>query len=180
MRTLLQRLEEDLKGKKDSLVKFFTFALFFTLLITVVFYFPYFHVIGSLDVSMPQRFYLWIKPSSDPKEKDKQIRKYRYVEVFVGDLTRYDPVRRKGVLYLIKKVVCFPGDYLLAESGKFYCNGRFIGKAHPKAPADPFSYRGKIPEGKYFILGTSSLSFDSRYMGLMDGRRITGVLIPLF
>lgn len=178
MRTSLLRSGKG--SERENLVKFFTFAFFFTLLVAFVFYFPYFHVIGSLDVSMPQRFYLWIKPSSDPREKDRQIRKYRYVEVYVGDLTQYPPIRKKKVLYLIKKVACFPGDYLLAGGGKFYCNGKLMGVAHPRSPSPPFSYDGVIPEGKYFILGEHPYSFDSRYIGLIDRGRVTGVLIPLF
>ena len=180
MKTLLLKLEEGLKEKKDDLIRFWALAFIFTFVLTMVFYFPYVHITGSLDVSLPQRFFLWIKPSQDPKEKDLQIRRYRYVEVYVGDLTMYPPIRKKHVLYLIKEVACFPGDYLLAKEGKFYCNGKLIARAHPKSPSPPISYDGKIPEGMYFLLGKHPYSFDSRYIGLVPLERVTGVLIPLF
>ncbi|HHJ63328.1 MAG TPA: hypothetical protein ENJ61_00310 [Aquifex aeolicus] len=180
MRTLLQKLEESLKQKEKELTKFFLFSFIFYTALTFVFFFPYVHIIGSLDTSMPHRFYLWIRPSEDPEEKDAQIRKRRYVEVYVGDLTQYPPIREKGVLYLIKKAVCFPGDFLAARGGEFYCNGKLIAVAYPEAPVPPISYDGRIPEGRYFVLGIHPASFDSRYMGLVSLDRITGVLIPLF
>lgn len=180
MKTLLLKLEEDLRRKQRDLIKFFALTLIFILLVALIFYFPYFHVIGSLDASMPYRFYLWIKPSSDPEEKDLQIRKYRYVEVFVGDLTQYKPIREKRVLYFIKEVACFPGDYLLAKGGKFFCNGKLFALAHPQSPSPPISYNGRIPKGMYFLLGKHFFSFDSRYIGLISINRVTGVLIPLF
>ena len=180
MKTLLRRLEESLEKNKEKLIRFY-FSVFITfLIITFVFYFPYIHVIGSLDVSMSRRFYLKILPPSDEKEKEKAIRKHGYVEIFVGDLEEYPPIKEKKVLYLIKKVVCFPGDYLIAENGKFYCNGRLIAEAHPESPSPPISFRGRIPEGMFFAVGEHPKSFDSRYIGLIPSRRITGLLIPLF
>ncbi len=180
MRTLLQKLEESLKQRERELTKFFLFSFILYTVLVFIFFFPYFHIVGSLDVSMPYRFYLWIKPSDNPKEKDAQVRKYEYVEVYVGDLIQYSPIRDKGVIYLIKKVVCFPGDFFLARRGEFYCNGKLIAVAHPEAPAPPVSYEGRIPEGRYFVLGVHPASFDSRYLGFISLDRITGVLIPLF
>lgn len=179
MRTLLGSLEKSLREKERELIKLYTLSLFAIILIAFVFYFPFFHVIGSLDKSLPWRFYLWIRPSKDLTEKDRQIRTYRYVEAYVGDLD-YPPIRRKGVLYFIKKVVCFPGDFLLAEKGEFYCNGRLIAVAHPKSPSPPITFSGIVPQGYYFLLGTHRFSFDSRYIGLISSERITGVLLPLF
>jgi len=173
MRTSLQRLE------KSYLVKFFLFAFVVSLIFAFLFYFPLFRVVGTLDNSMPQRFYLWIKPSQDPKKKDEQIRKYRFVEAFVEDLD-YLPIKKKKVKYFVKEVVCFPKDYLLAKEGKFYCNGKFLGQANPRSPHPPISYDGEIPEGYYFLMGKNPFSFDSRYMGLISIDRITGVLIPIF
>jgi len=174
MRTSPVKLE-----KNSNLVKFFLFAFISSLLFAFLLEFPLFHVVGALDNSMPYKFYLWIKLSSDKREKDEQIRKYRIVEIFVKDLD-YVPIKKKRVKYLVKEVVCFPKDYLLAKDGNFYCNGKFLGKAHPLSPHPPISYDGVIPEGYYFVMGKHPFSFDSRYMGLISIDRITGVLIPIF
>lgn len=180
MRTLLVRLEKDLKRKRKELTKFFTLSFALSLILTLLFYFPPVRIVGSLDNSLSYRFFIRIKASDDPREKDKQIRKYRYVEAYVGDLLQYPPIREKRVLYLVKKVACFPGDKLEVRGDKFYCNGNFIARAHPESPFPPISESGVIPEGHYFLLGTHPRSFDSRYMGVFPIRRITAVLIPLF
>jgi len=181
MKILLRRLEERLQEEKKT---FRTLALSYSLallFVTLLFYLPFFRIIGSLDYSLPYRFFLWIKPASDPKEKDGQIRKYGYVEVYVGDIQdKYTPLKKKGVLYLIKKVGCYPGDVLTFKGGAFYCNGKRLGRAHPEAPAPPFKWNGRIPKGHYFLIGTHPRSFDSRYMGFFSLDRITGVLIPLY
>lgn len=170
MLTLQKRLGGDLS-------KFYVGSFLITLLIAFVFYFPYAHVIGSLDSSMPYRFYLWIYPGDNNKEE--KIRRYRYVEVYVADLTQYPPIEKKGVRYLIKKAVCFPGDTLETKGMAFFCNGEYIGEA-VRMSVPNFTYKGEIPEGYYFVIGTHPKSFDSRYLGLISEERITGVLIPIY
>lgn len=47
-------------------------------------------------------------------------------------------------------------------------------------PVTPFYYRGKIPNGSYFLYAAAPKSYDSRYFGLIGKERIVGKVIPLF
>ncbi|MDI6790692.1 MAG: signal peptidase I [Thermodesulfobacteriota bacterium] len=86
---------------------------------------------------------------------------------------------------LVKEVRGMSGDRLeIRDSRTVWLNGRFLdtvrttdsrGKA-----VEPFLFDGVIPEGYYFLYAPAPNSYDSRYYGLIDGKRIVGKAIPLF
>ena len=91
----------------------------------------------------------------------------------------------EGLLF-VKGIACLPGQTLTvnANTREFYCDGHFIGKGRKTflngKKAKLFIYNGKIPEGKYFVLGDKWNSFDSRYWGFVDESEIVAVVHPLF
>ena len=87
---------------------------------------------------------------------------------------------------LIKEVTCSAGDTLSvdAQNRFFYCNGKYLGKAKVitlKGAALPmFVFNGRIPEGMLFVSGRHRDSFDSRYWGFLDERRVEAIATPFF
>lgn len=85
----------------------------------------------------------------------------------------------------VKYVVCDSGERLdVRRKREFYCNDRFLGlaKTHSKkgVPVKIFQYHGIIPKGKFFAMGTSIDSYDSRYVGLEDKSAVKAIAIPIF
>jgi len=139
-------------------------------------------------------FLLWCKQNfeivinNSPSIRKKILIILKTKNVKVGDLIVF---RFKGSeiapegLRFIKRVVCGPGDFLEVKDDKFFCNGKFLGKAleytckdHKKI--DNFQFRGIIPEGKYFVIGETLCSYDSRYWGFVDKESIEGKAILSF
>jgi type IV secretory pathway protease TraF len=82
-----------------------------------------------------------------------------------------------------KKVACVSGDMLQRIGQDLFCNGRFLATlrsvdSQGDSLPDP-NISGSIPSGMAFMLGTSPLSGDSRYFGLVPLDSITKV-IPLW
>jgi|GEM_PF-2678220 len=175
---ILRSVSESFLIKKSDAVSIYTASLISLLVYVLIFYFPLFRVVGTLDNSLPYHFFIWIRP--DRENLLAQIRKYRYVEIKTDRFRNYEPIKKKGALFLVKKAVCLPGDILEVIGERFFCNGKFVGAVHPSAPAKPFLWNGKIPEGVIFAAGTHPKSFDSRYIGFVKFSEITGILIPLF
>ena len=84
----------------------------------------------------------------------------------------------------IKRVGCREGQVLQAKGLDFYCNGTFLGKAktHDKqgTPSPPFSYDGPVPPDRYFVVGDSIDSYDSRYFGFIRKEDIHARAYPIF
>jgi signal peptidase I len=78
-----------------------------------------------------------------------------------------------------------PGD-LIQYSGSVFINGQEI--PHSKILAIGFgnfgifeSWSVVVPNGQVWLMGPSSLrSFDGRYFGLIDRKKIMGIAHPLF
>lgn len=154
-------------GRKEFLLFALTFFLF-----VAVFFNPYARVVGAMDVSLPHRIFLEVRVFDGVKKGD-------YVEVYVGDVNL--PVKRKiKPEYLIKVVGCMEGDRLEYVKGVYYCNGKEIARINPGAPFRPFEFSGVIPKGKLFVIGKHPYSYDSRYMGFVDEKRVVAKMIPLF
>ncbi len=78
---------------------------------------------------------------------------------------------------IVKRVGCLPGQHLRNAGRNFYCNDRLLGQA--LKGKNHYIFNGTIPEGRYFIIGDSEKSYDSRYFGLIEEEKIDAVLIPI-
>lgn len=95
---------------------------------------------------------------------------------------------RKGIRendVLIKKVGCAPGRILTKDGeGTFYCDKTRLGRAlqrDSRGNALPvFAFSGQIPEHSYYMMGTNTRSFDSRYFGLIDADEFISKALPLW
>lgn len=77
------------------------------------------------------------------------------------------------------------GDTITVRSRRVFINGQEVGiaKSHgprnvPLAPIEPVV----IPEGYYYMQGTSDVSFDSRYAesGLVAAHQVIAIVVPIF
>jgi len=86
---------------------------------------------------------------------------------------------------LIKEVACVSGDILSIDVSNrfFYCNGKFLGMAKvitlKGAILPMFVFNGKVPEGTLFVSGQHRDSFDSRYWGFLDRKKVEAIAHPL-
>ncbi|MEM6415488.1 MAG: S26 family signal peptidase [Pseudomonadota bacterium] len=80
--------------------------------------------------------------------------------------------------YLTKIAMCFPGDRLKFEAGRFSCNGVPLNQTKKEtltgAPLEPFQWNDAvIPPGKVFIGSPHPDGFDSRYLGFFAIEELT-------
>ena len=126
------------------------------------------HIGRNTTESVPFRWYAYLR--------GKDFRKGDYI-IFKEQA---DPlhVLPKGAK-LVKQAACTEGMELVTTDKDFICDGEYISKR-----IDPekmsFSFAGKIPTGKVFVLGTHKRSYDSRIWGLLDESNIIGTVYPLF
>lgn len=77
---------------------------------------------------------------------------------------------------VVKQVRCVPGDHLYVDDKAAYCNGKFLGLKKKKTlkgeDMPKYRYDGVIPPGKYFVMNEHKDSFDSRYYGLVDEKKL--------
>ena len=130
--------------------------------------------------SLPQKIFIMVKI------KPEMIRDKYYGFKYVGKSNSYYSPGAK----FVKKLVGVPGDNLKAdfndksitlitekETGTTFkllekdSKGRIL--------TEQFGFNGKIPEKKYFFVGESKNSYDSRYWGLVDEKDIIGRAYPL-
>ena len=129
--------------------------------------------IYNTSASLPQKVF-WLN------ELDKTPERGEFI-VFYFKGSEYYPRDYR----MIKQVVCLPGDMLEVDNRKrYYCNGVYIGTARDTdskgKPVENFVWKGKIPEGNYFVMGVHPLSYDSRYWGFVEQKDIIGVAKPMF
>ncbi|HFB97879.1 MAG TPA: hypothetical protein ENJ62_01950 [Bryobacterales bacterium] len=134
------------------------------------------HVRWSESASLRERFF-W----TERLAPGEPIERWTYV-VF----PKAHPFVFEGKEKLYIKVVrCLPGDYLETRPDRsFWCNGEFLGIASETdskgRPAPLFVFNGRIPEGRYFVLGEHPMSFDSKYWGFVRRDEILYRAKPLF
>ena len=82
---------------------------------------------------------------------------------------------------LIKRVIGLPGEYIEYKENKLFVNGKFVKENFRHETTDNFELVEligeymKIPKDKYLVLGDNRInSLDSRYIGLIDKKKITG------
>lgn len=87
---------------------------------------------------------------------------------------------------MVKFVRGEPGDVVTITSEQFiYINeedhgfGFWLSERLGKEPSDFFG-KGTLPENQYWMMGTSDLSFDSRYWGTIHEDQVIGRAYPLF
>lgn len=89
---------------------------------------------------------------------------------------------------LIKIVGCTAGEKIVSKGLKYYCiknnTPRYIGTACTKVILHcpkRLSYNDiTIPKGKLFVYGTAINSYDSKYWGLLNAKRIIGRAYKIF
>ena len=86
---------------------------------------------------------------------------------------------------IFKRIRCDEGDTLTVDVGKrFFCNGEFLGAAKDFSRKGErmqyFSFSGKIPRGRMFVMGEHKDSYDSRYFGFVDKSRVRARLYPIY
>ena len=90
---------------------------------------------------------------------------------------------KKGRTF-IKVVAGNAGDFLEIKGRCFLLNQKLLGCAKEKdregRPVESFTFSGKIPQDKIFVLGISKDSYDSRYYGFVDKSQIIGRAVALF
>lgn len=91
---------------------------------------------------------------------------------------------REGILFA-KQARGMPGDDLEIRADRtLWLNGVLLDTVRAAdskgEPVTPFYYRGKIPNGSYFLYAAAPKSYDSRYFGPIGKERIVGKVIPLF
>lgn len=84
----------------------------------------------------------------------------------------------------VKKVGCLEGEHLQNRGRDFYCNGEYIGTAKEKDkqgnPAPLFTFNGIIMKGKFFAIGETKDSYDSKYWGFVNNQWIIGSVTKIF
>ena len=86
---------------------------------------------------------------------------------------------------VVKYIKCDAGEKLETRHRlEFYCNNVYLGTALTHSskgvPVKPFHFEGIIPPGKFFAMGVSQNSYDSRYVGLEKKKDVKDIAIPLF
>lgn len=82
---------------------------------------------------------------------------------------------------MVKQMVGIPGDRVQIGDGIARVNGKVIGDLRfgEKASAMRWNVDEIIPEGRYFMAGTTDVSYDSRYWGYVDAEQFRGRAWPL-
>jgi conjugal transfer pilin signal peptidase TrbI len=136
------------------------------------------HITNRLiyTISDSLNYSLFIKSAVEDIQHDQ------YVSFeFVGD--EYYPEKSA----FAKRVACLPAEYLEYSNSTWICNGKQLkngryrilqSKSGKNLPL--FQHDGVIPDGKYFVLGDKSNSYDSKYWGFVDQSSIKYALKPLW
>ncbi|MGB3222834.1 MAG: S26 family signal peptidase [Desulforhopalus sp.] len=143
-----------------------------------------------IGVWLPERLIVSTSPSLEHRiffltRSDRDIKLGDYL-VFRHEDTRF--VRKgldSGNDRMIKKVGCRPGDILSTDLERnYYCGQKLLGTALPtdsKGRSLPqFQFSGLVPENSYFMVGTNSRSFDSKYFGFVDADDILYKALPIW
>lgn len=121
----------------------------------------------SVTPSLPYYVFLIDKKNLDFKKNDLIVFKYPGENVY----------NYKTDESFVKIVSCISGETLNTfDNYEYFCNGEYIGKALTKdgigKNLNPFVFNGVIPNNKYFVSGTHSKSWDSRYWGFVSKDKI--------
>ena len=88
----------------------------------------------------------------------------------------------KNVKYYLKKIGCKPKQRLETIDNVYLCDGKRITKAQNYdingIVLKPLKYNMIIPDEMYFLIGTHKYSYDSKYFGLINKKRIVRGATP--
>lgn len=112
--------------------------------------------------------------------QDKTI-KNDYV-VFEYDKEPYK-IYQYGKLF-IKRIACDSGQHLKVHNRQVLCDNRLIATGIDRNSEGivlpHYQYDGVIPNDKFFAIGDSPRSYDSRYFGLVDKKQIRNTARRIF
>lgn len=103
-------------------------------------------------------------------------------EIDIGDYVFWKPAGALSYVsedFVLKKVAGIPGDRLMIKGENVYINGKLIAAGlenavlYAKMKKD-FERDELIPPNSVFVIGTASLSNDSRYWGYISEESIAG------
>jgi len=83
----------------------------------------------------------------------------------------------------VKRLGCVEGEYLENIGRQFYCNGEYLGAAKEISregkPLGIFEYKGIIPKGRYFAIGETLDSYDSKFWGFVRSEWVIGTVLKV-
>lgn len=141
--------------------------------------FHYFFSIGiNFSNSAPERFFIFEKYADT-----KTLERGDYIQFAYGN----DKFFPRGATF-VKKIGGMPGDRITYIGNDVYVNGQYMGMAKlfsgPEQDGAPLEMNTKteIPEGYFYVYGSTTDSFDSRYsyVGLLHESLIKGKSIIEF
>lgn len=178
--TIPKRFREDWRNRVAC-----RFIVYFVIIITSITYFQkYFKIFIDASDSLPYSLYILRKGEKEA------VRGGLYAFTIPGRSDYYYFPESKLKTTFGKKLIGLPGDSLqtdltqrvitlkgegLQESFKVLnkdSKGRVV--------TEIFSFNGKIPGNKYFLVGETANSYDSRYWGFVDEKDIIGRVYPVF
>ncbi len=127
-----------------------------------------------------------------PTLKENEILLLSKITYRVSNIKRFDvvvinvnkelPNGKKIKTKIIKRVVGLPGEYVEYKNNTLYIDGKELKNDYNFETKDfsleDISIYKKIPEDKYLVLGDNrSVSADSRSIGLIDKKDISGMAI---
>lgn len=132
-----------------------------------------------LGLWLPQRITLSTSPSLDHRiffllhlSESDQIRTGDFIVFSYPDTQHVHQGLNTENNLLIKKVGCAPGEKITTQAETIYCERLFLGTSLMRdgegRPLPQFTYNGRVPADKYFMIGGHERSFDSRYFGFID------------
>lgn len=155
-----------------------TFTFIIGLFLKICSYYFFIGVWGGIGSStrehcLEDKSYVYLTIQNHAKEKVIERGALYTVQVFGI------PFFRDGQ-YLIKHIVGLPNDTVqITDKEEIIINGNVVGNGlyyvhKANMNIEKFTFSGKIPQGKYFVLGNTKYSYDSRYWGLIDENQIIG------
>jgi conjugal transfer pilin signal peptidase TrbI len=134
------------------------------------------HYIGlNFTRSTPERV-VWLEHGAQPRRGDLMVFRFHAHD---GPMATLDGTR------WLKRVRGMPGDVVTVRGSDVFVNDGLIGTALARTsqgqhllPIEP----GRIPQGRYFVAGSSADSLDSRYreVGLVRADQLLARAHPLF
>lgn len=122
---------------------------------------------------LPQTFYL----------VDLKDRSLERGAIYAFKARGLAPLFQEGT-WMVKILVAMPGDTVEVNAQQIAVNGKPVGEGLPLAqqlhlPESHFYGKSVLEDGHYWFMGTSPLSFDSRYWGAVEDDQIIGRTYPL-